>query len=299
MKNNDAPQVPLPENATEASRIRYQVAYELALLCPPLLGKECVLTGSSSRGLADEASDIEQVFYVDKLPSVQEREQWLNEVGVADLHSETEPIADCSIWATFRFQDIWIEAGWQTIEAHEKNLQHILAGSVIDHHHLKLAEIISHAVPLRSRGLLAQWQKELSHYPDTLPASIIADATDLWTFPPIVEARWALIRRSEFLGLCERLVRDINNCLRILFGLNRQWEPEWKWVRPATSSLTIKPERLVERINEVFTTAQPELRVLTCLRLIYETLLLVSPAYDVTRALRTIEASLRSHEKIV
>lgn len=298
MQNND-PHFPLLENATEASRIRYQVAYELAQLCLPLLGKECVLTGSSSRGLADEASDIEQVFYVDKLPSLQERERWLNEVGVADLHSETEPIADGSIWATFRFHDIWIEAGWQTIEAHEKNLQYILAGNVIDHHHLKLAEIITHALPLRSQGLLAQWQQKLSHYPDTLPASIIADATELWTFPPIVEARWALIRRGEFLGLFERLVRDVHNCLRMLFALNRQWEPEWKWLRSATSSLTIKPERLVERINEVFTTAQPEMCVLTCLRLISETLLLASPAYDVMRALRTIEASLRSQEKVV
>jgi len=63
--------------------------------------------------------------------------------------------------------------------------------------------------------------------------------------------------------------------------------------------LLSQPERLVERINEIFTTAQPEQHVLACLRLIYDTLLLVSPVYDVAWALRTIEVSLRSHERVV
>ncbi len=59
---------------SEASRIRYKIAHELVQLCPPALGQEIVLTGSTSRGIADEASDIEQVFYVDAVPSLEERE---------------------------------------------------------------------------------------------------------------------------------------------------------------------------------------------------------------------------------
>lgn len=222
MRNNQA----LPLYASEASRIRYQLALELAQRCPPEFGKECILTGSSSRGLSDDASDLEQVFYVDALPAMQEREQWLKAVGIRDLVSDYEPIEDGSIWATFRFQGIWIEAGWQIIQAHEQNLRNILAGTVIDHHHLKLADIISHALTLRSVGLLAKWQEQLSHYPDSLPARIITDAAELWLFPPILEARFALVRRGELLGLHERLVRDVHNALRILFAINRQWEPD-------------------------------------------------------------------------
>ena len=52
----------LPPHASAASRARYQIALELAQRCPSALGKECILTGSSSRGIADESSDIEQVF---------------------------------------------------------------------------------------------------------------------------------------------------------------------------------------------------------------------------------------------
>lgn len=286
----------LPSHASEASTIRAKVAYELAQRCPSELGKECILTGSSSRGYSDEASDLEQVFYVDTLPSLGEREQWLGEVGVSDLLSDSEPIADGSIWATFRFQGIWIEAGWQTIAAHEQNLQDILAGQVIDHHHLKLAEIISHALPLRSAGLLAKWQEQLTRYPDMLPSRIIADAAELWLFPPIVEARFALIRRNELLGLHERLVRDVHNVLRILFAINRHWEPDWKWVKAATDGLSIKPDRLAERINAIFTAPEPHQCVITCLQLVHDTLALIPAAlYDNSRALATIGESLRLH----
>lgn len=46
------------------SRIRYQVAYDLAQLCPPSLGQEIALTGSAAHGVSDEHSDIEMIFYV-------------------------------------------------------------------------------------------------------------------------------------------------------------------------------------------------------------------------------------------
>ncbi|HEY4387373.1 MAG TPA: hypothetical protein VGN34_23205 [Ktedonobacteraceae bacterium] len=54
----------LPFQSTLASRVRYRVAQELVELCPPNLGQEISITGSVSKGLADDFSDIEQVFYV-------------------------------------------------------------------------------------------------------------------------------------------------------------------------------------------------------------------------------------------
>ncbi len=96
----------------------------------------------------------------------------------------------------------------------------------------------------------------------------------------------------------ERLVRDTHNILRVLFALNRQWEPDWKWIRYATADLSIKPERLVERINEIFTLPEPERRVTTCQKLLYDTLLLASSEFDVGRAIAMTEESLRLHHVI-
>lgn len=154
------------------------------------------------------------------MPTAEERGQWLYEIGVTELISDTEPIEDRSIWANFRYRGIWVEAGWQTITTHERNLRDILAGKILDHYRLKLAVVISHAVSLRGTGLLPRWQQELSHYSDILPPKIIAQATELWMFPNIIEARYALIRRGEYLALHERLVRDTHNILRVLFALN-------------------------------------------------------------------------------
>lgn len=103
---------------------------------------------------------------------------------------------------------------------------------------------------------------------------------------------------DQSLALHERLVRDTHNALRVLFALNRQWEPDWKWIRHATANLTVKPERLVERINEIFTLPDLERSVATCQKLIYDTLLLASSSYDVGRAIRIIEESLRLHSVI-
>lgn len=64
----------LPLHVTQASHVRYEIAQSLADMAPPSFGPERVLTGSTSRGIADEYSDIEMVFYVDALPSYAERE---------------------------------------------------------------------------------------------------------------------------------------------------------------------------------------------------------------------------------
>lgn len=284
----------LPPDASEASRSRYDLARELARLCPPHLGQEMALTGSASLGLSDEYSDIELNFWGDHIPPPDERRQWLYAAGATDITLDEHQIADGSFWVTCRFQGIWVEAGWQEIGAQEKLLRGILAGEVTEHARLMLAFIIQHAVSLRSGGWLAGWQQSLTQYPDALQARLIAETSLAWSFPHILMSWWGLPQRDERLRLHAILARELHNALRILFALNRQWEPEWKWIAPLTSSLTIKPERLAERINAIFS-SPPEQSLRLCLQLISETLLLVPAPHDVSRALATLESSLRTH----
>lgn len=284
----------LPPGASEASRLRYEQAQELARFCPPSLGQEIALTGSASVGLADEHSDIELNFWVDTLPSPDKRAHWLREAGATDITIDQMPIEDGSFWVTCRYRGIWIEAGWQEIRAQEELLGAILAGEVTEHARLMLAFIIQHAVSLRSGGLFVNWQQRLAHYPDALQARLIEEASLLWTFPHLLISWWTLPQRDEWLRLHAILVRELHNALRVLFAINRQWEPEWKWIAQMTRSLALKPDRLAERINEVFA-SPPEQSLHLCLQLIYETLLLVPPPHDVSRALAALEDSLRLH----
>jgi hypothetical protein len=48
----------LPPAATDASRHRYEIASELAGTCPARMGREIALTGSVSRGIADDLYNL-------------------------------------------------------------------------------------------------------------------------------------------------------------------------------------------------------------------------------------------------
>jgi hypothetical protein len=281
----------LPPGATEASRHRHALALELAEGCPRELGREIALTGSTSRGVADEDSDIEWVAWVDELPTRDERESWLAEAGAIDFAPATHTTQDGTEFHWCRYRDIWLEAGWQSITALERVLASLTAGDEIDHRRLTLADAIVHAAPLRTEGNLARWQGLLSHYPDGLQERLIQSAARRWTF---TVAYWALARRSDRLAVAERLVVDIQSVLRIVLALNRTWEPAWKWTAIRTADLAIKPRDLTARIDAILSSSDLEQSVRSCAELFRDTLLMVPPDIDVALALANIEDSLRA-----
>jgi hypothetical protein len=291
----DASGSSLPPHATEASLLRYELAQILVAAAPSSFGQEAILSGSTARGFADEDSDIEMVFYVDVLPSASDRKVWLERVGVAEIAREGVPSGDDEFWMRLLFRGIWVEAGWQVIPAMVKLLDKLAAGEVIAHGQLKLAWVVKQAVSLRGGSLLQQWQQKLVRYPEPLAQKLIAAAVHHWFFPQTFKIRWALIHRGELLALIERLYVDTCSMLRILFAINQQWEPDWKWLRVETEQLIIKPERLLERIDEICTIPQAEQRVTLYLLLMRDVLALVPPQYDVAGALMNVQESLQAH----
>src|SRR5260221_266580 len=285
----------LPPTATEDSHIRYKIAPKLLNLAPPSFGQESVLTGSASRGVADKYSDIEMMFYVDALPAREDRETWLRFAGASDIVFDTEAPGDSEVWVTFYINGISIEAGWRVITGHEKDIDAIVAGKVVAHGPLTLAWITTHAVSLRSIGHLPRSQQKLSHYPEMLPPKIIDNINEYWIVPQGFAIRWALLAREEPMALTQRLLGEMQFVLRILFAINHQWEPDWKWLRVEVQRLTINPEHLIERIYDIFTMAQSDQTVAQALMLIRDTLKLIPSQYNVARALANVEESLRLH----
>jgi len=275
-----------------ASTLRLGIAQELADLCPATLGEEILLAGSVAHGRADAYSDIEQVFYVSTPPSREDRDTWLRHIGAEGILHDEEPLNDRSLWSTFRFRGVWIEAGWQVTSQHDQWLRQIVAGQILEHSLLILAEMTTTARSVRSQGWLAHWQQALAYYPEILQARLVQDALELWRFPNVLAARWASAAREDPLALTERLVRDVHGILRILFALNRQWEPEWKWLKDITPSLSLKPESFHERLAAIFSTAQPLDRIVGCFRLMQETLELIPATIDAEQARLAVRQSL-------
>lgn len=134
-----------------------------------------LLTGSVSRGVADDLSDVEMMLLSDELPPVTEIAAALD---VFDLGE----IPDGRGW--------WIAAtvggesfevfGWARARAEER-IDGILAAEIVDHTRISTAEGIAHGVALRTSGRITEWKRRLSHYPEPLVEAIVLDAIGDWT----------------------------------------------------------------------------------------------------------------------
>ncbi len=270
----------LSKNVTKASQERYQVAKELIEKCPISLAKEIALTGSVSRGVADDFSDIEIIFWAEEIPSEKERMEWIKEVGGTDLKPYKEPIADGSMWIIFYYEGYWIEAGWQNISLLKEHIEEILTGNVVNHERLILASIIKNAKPLRSDDVLLKLQQELDNYPEELQIKLINPPLQIWTLPLIYDVFKALSHRDDRIPLVERLTGVVRTLLRILYALNKEWEPDWKWIDAGIQNLEIKPIRMSERIKEIFAMSDPIQSTKMVLELFDETIQLIPEKFD-------------------
>ena len=129
----------------------------------------------------------------------------------------------------------------------------ILAAEIVDQR-IRAAEAIVHGLTLRTSGRIAEWQERLRTYPDALAEAIVLDAIGDWTEQTPRGIR-ALLRAGCRLELTKRLVDDLDNVLRIVFALNRAWQPGWKRLPEIVAPLAVKPDRLAERIDEALLTA--------------------------------------------
>jgi hypothetical protein len=175
-------------------------------------------------------------------------------------------------------------------------LSRIAAGEVTQHEILILASAVRDAVPLRTEGWIERWQGRLERYPEGLAATIIRANTAVWSDPHVPPVRWALADRHDLLGLSLRLHWDIDNLFRVLFAVNRTWEPDEKWLAETTEGLPLKPERLAERVNDLLRLADPHGSVAEMFRLILDMLALVPPELDISKARESIRLAARSRD---
>jgi hypothetical protein len=283
----------LPDGATEESQRRYAIAERLATSCPAGLGDDIAVTGSVALGVADESSDVELNIWCDALPMVEERAAWIASVGGEVRSNNAEPWNDGTLETVFRVEGVWIEAGWMTKARLGETLRAILAAETIDHGRLQMAWVVGMALELRTDGLIEGWRRELVAYPEALREKLIEANTRVWQTPHAMAGRWTYCRRRQPLALTERLTWDTYNVLRLVFALNRRWEPDMKWLREVTRDLPVAPERMAERIERVFSAPALEERVQTGFELIWDALALAPSSAGIERARATVDGCLR------
>lgn len=246
------------------------LAQRIADTFPPEV-VEVVLTGSVSRGIADDVSDIEMLCITEEEISLEQAFELARLAGLEKRDSWGDPATPTRrVFGYLEGQPV--ETIWWSRELAEEGFA--TGGS---------AEAIASGVSLRTSGLLARWQQRLADYPEDLAVERIEKAAERWGgFAPA--GLLTIVRPDCSLARMEWIVESAQRVLAIVFALNRVHQPTTKRLTARVEPLSVKPERLAERLDEALAEADPRtaLRRLTELQL--ETVQLAPSGPNVDRA---------------
>ncbi|HLY86426.1 MAG TPA: hypothetical protein VKO84_07945 [Gaiellaceae bacterium] len=238
--------------STSQSESLRALARRIADAFPPEV-IEVVLTGSVSRGVADDVSDIEMLCVTEERISLEQAFELARLAGLEERDSWGDPATPTRrVFGYLEGQPV--ETVWWSRGLAEEGFES--GGS---------AEAIAGGVALRTSGLLARWQEQLADYPEELAVERIEKAAERWGgFAPA--GLLTIVRPDCSLARMEWMVESAQRILAIAFALNRVHQPTTKRLAARVEPLSVKPHRLAERIDEAF--AEPDPR--TALRLLSE-----------------------------
>jgi len=256
--------------ATARSEELRALAQRIADALPPE-ALEVVLTGSVSRGVADEVSDIEMLVVTEEQLSLEEAFELARRARLEERDSWGDPSTPTR--RVFGYLDGQpVETIWWSRELAEELF--VGGGS---------PEALAGGVALRTSGLLARWQERLADYPDELVAERVEKAAERWGgFAP--EGLLTIVRPDCSLARMEWLVDSAQRVLAIVFALNRVHQPTAKRLAARVEPLALKPERLAERIDEALAEPDPRRALVVMTELQLDTVRLAPNGPNVYRA---------------
>lgn len=244
---------------------------------PQVVAGEILLTGSASRGMADELSDIEMLIVTNEELTFEECFKLAREASLEELDTWGDPRGPAR--RVFGYRDrVPIELIWWPRTFAEAQLEAVLRGELPS-----TADAFVRGLILRTQGLLSKWQERLGSYPDKLAAAQIENAALPWGgFAPT--GLLTLLREGDRLALVKWLVGAASGVLTIVFAINRVWEPTPKRLAVRVQSLAQKPNHLAQRIEEALTEPDARRALLLMTELQLETVFLAPSGPYVNRA---------------
>ena len=256
--------------ATARSDELRALAQRVADSLPPEV-VEVVLTGSVSRGVADEVSDIELLAVTEEHLSLEDAFDFARVAGLEERDSWGDPATPTRRVSGY-LDGQPVETIWWSRELAEELFTS--GGS---------AEALVNGVALRTSGLLTEWQDRLAGYPDALVAERVEKAAERWGgYTPA--ALLTIVRPDDSLARMEWLVDSAQRVLAIVYALNRVHPPTAKRLAARVEPLAIKPERLAERVEEALAETDPRRALLAMAELQLETVRLAPDGPNVDRA---------------
>jgi hypothetical protein len=239
--------------------------------------EEVMLAGSVSRGVDDEHSDIEMLVVTPEPLELDHCFAIADGCGLTQLGTWGLQGGPTQKVSGYR-DGVPIELIFWSRAHTEKAVDAIFAGELTGS-----ADAFANGIALRTSGSLAQWQGRFGAVPDELAERWIEDAALTWG-GFAAASLLTIVRPGERLALVERMTDDASRIVRIVYLLNREWPPTTKRLAARTASLPIKPDRLVERIDEALTEPDPVRALLVMTELQADTAALAPDEPNILRA---------------
>lgn len=263
--------------ATARSEALTALAQRVADTFPAEVVDEVVLTGSVSRGSADEASDIEMLVVTRAALEFADCDALAAEAGLEGRDTWGAQGGPAHRVSGYR-EGASVELIWWPRAFAEERVDALFAGETP-----ATAEALANGVSLRTNGLLAAWQERLRTYPPELAAARIEAAALRWGgFSPA--GLLTVSRPGDRMALVEWLLDSATRVLTIVFALNRVWQPTSKRLAARVEPLAVKPDRLAERIEDALTEPDPRRALLAMTELQLDTVELAPSGPYVDRA---------------
>ena len=200
-----------------SERLR-EAAARLVAGIPADVAPEVVVTGSVSRGVADEVSDVEMLLVTSEQLDLDTCSTLAAAAGLERLGTWGPQGGEASRVSGY-FEAIPFELIWWSRD---------YADAAINAES-PAADAIANGVSLRTCGLLEVWHQRLGTYPEAVAAERIEDAALTWG-GFAAAGLLTIARPGERLSLVERLVDDAVRVLQMVYAINRTWQPTTKRV---------------------------------------------------------------------
>lgn len=213
--------------------------------------RAALLAGSAGRGNADRFSDLDLLFYVDEVPTMEAVEEIREALGGVDPLRRREPTKDAS-GEEFRLDGVRTELGFATVDWVEVWLNKLLVElDDIASSRQKFLAGLAEGLPLYGEALIEGWQRRLADYPEPFRAEMIRRH---WDFFALWYYGEAMSLRDSELWRLDVLLEGAFNLLGVLAGLNRIYFArfELKRTRDLAAKMDLAPTALADRIEALF-----------------------------------------------
>lgn len=256
----------------------------VAAVAPPTGAVGALLAGSAGEGRADRFSDLDLIFYYERLPDPAAFRRLLDSLDAAHLLPIGEPQEE--FFADEYLMDgVRVQTGGSAVASVERQVDRLLAGTDPGEPATKLVMGLLHGLPMHGDELLRRWRERVAAYPEGLARRTVEKHLAVYPYWRTVEH---VAARDARLWEVQSLLDGAFAVLAVLSGLNRVYFTsfQFKRMREHVADFDAAPPRLVERLESLFdldrVRAAEELRAL-----FEETLTLVEarmPEVDTARA---------------